>query len=194
MGLNFKLSTPRLNEHPFAHFVAFGVFPNRVSVAVLRQLEQYTAWKRVSTDFYDQYESKLGEGGNADPLSSVCSQQFLGSVKLQLASIFGVSFREQVDVTIHKLIAGQYIELHNDYIPGDETHRLIVQLNRGWTQENGGETLLYSSSSPCDVFDRLPPIHNSAVGFEISPRSYHGVRPIERGERYSLIFSLSKME
>src|SRR5688500_758101 len=105
----FNLSGARLIEQPFAHFMHFDVFPNSVSLSLLKRLEEYTAWKRVATDFYDQYESKLANPETSDPLSSICSERFLNVLKLQLAGIFGVSLHEKVDVTIHKLTTGQYI-------------------------------------------------------------------------------------
>ena len=93
------------------------------------------------------------------------------------------------EVTAHKLLPGQTIRVHNDHRPRGETHRLLVQLNRGWDDEQGGLLLLFGSAAADDVRRILRPTHRSATAFEISPKSFHAVSTIRRGERYTLVYS-----
>ena len=84
---------------------------------------------------------------------------------------------------------GQRIAIHNDYLIGEETHRLIVQVNRGLKDEDGGFFMLFNSFDASDVHRVLRPIHGSAIGFEISPASHHAVSRLYGEERYTLVYS-----
>ena len=116
----------------------------------------------------------------------------LECVKGLVQDAFEVVLSDRIDVTAHKLLPGQRIRLHNDYIPGAETHRVLVQLNRGWEDENGGLLMFFNSSDPADIHRILRPSHNSCVAFEISPDSNHAVTTIHGGERFTLVYSFYK--
>ena len=99
------------------------------------------------------------------------------------------SLANRVEVVAHKLVRGQRIRQHNDFIPGYETHRLTLQLNRGLDEAAGGWFVLFSGPEPSDIHKILLPRHNSALGFAISQSSFHAVSPLARSERYTLVFS-----
>jgi Rps23 Pro-64 3,4-dihydroxylase Tpa1-like proline 4-hydroxylase len=107
----------------------------------------------------------------------------------ELEKSFSTKLAQRVDLTAHKLIPGQRIRIHNDYIPGEESHRILIQLNRGWNEENGGILMFFASDNASDVQDAFLPTHNTSVAFEISPRSFHAVSAINSGERYTLVIS-----
>jgi Rps23 Pro-64 3,4-dihydroxylase Tpa1-like proline 4-hydroxylase len=94
-----------------------------------------------------------------------------------------------VEVTAHKLLPGQTIRIHNDYVEGGESHRLLIQLNRGWTDSQGGLLMLFDSSRIDDVRRVIRPLHASATAFAISAKSFHAVSTIRGGERYTLVYS-----
>ena len=96
---------------------------------------------------------------------------------------------ERIDITAHQLVPGQRIRLHNDFIPGYETHRLLIQLNQGWDVANGGLLMFFNSADPADIHKIFLPLHNSAVVFAISASSYHAVTPLSGGERFTLVYS-----
>jgi Rps23 Pro-64 3,4-dihydroxylase Tpa1-like proline 4-hydroxylase len=108
--------------------------------------------------------------------------------RLMLAPITDAPL-ELTEVTAHKLVSGQTIRVHNDHRPKGETHRVLVQLNRGWTDAQGGLLLLFGSAAAEDVRRILRPTHGSAISFAISPQSFHAVSTIQRGERYTLVYS-----
>jgi Rps23 Pro-64 3,4-dihydroxylase Tpa1-like proline 4-hydroxylase len=95
---------------------------------------------------------------------------------------------------VHKLAPGQRIRIHNDYIAGQESHRVLVQLNRGWTDDNGGVLLFFGSEDAGDIRKAFRPLHDSCVAFEISQQSHHAVTPVARGERYTLVYSFYRNE
>src|SRR3954465_12073601 len=90
-------------------------------------------------------------------------------------------------VVLRKQLARTLI--HNDYIGGEETHRLLVQLNRGWDVQDGGVLLLFGSVRPGDICRAVKPSHRSGFAFEISPNSFHAVSRMVNGERYTLVYS-----
>ena len=89
-------------------------------------------------------------------------------MKRRIAELFGIDLRHRVDITAHKLVPGQRIRIHNDFIPGAETHRLLMQFNRDWQDDNGGLLLFFNSADPADIHKIFRPVHNSAVGFAIT--------------------------
>ena len=97
-------------------------------------------------------------------------------------------------MTAHRLTAGQRIRIHNDYIEKGETHRLIVQLNRGWTPGDGGHLMLFGSGRPEDVRVVLAPLSRQALVFEISHGSHHAVSEVVHGERYSIVYSFHAVD
>ena len=96
------------------------------------------------------------------------------------------------EIAAHRLVRGQTIRMHNDYIDGKETHRLLIQLNHGWKLEQGGVLMIFGSRSPEDVRRTLKPVHCSGLVFEISPSSFHAVSQIKDRERYTLVYSFKE--
>jgi Rps23 Pro-64 3,4-dihydroxylase Tpa1-like proline 4-hydroxylase len=94
-----------------------------------------------------------------------------------------------VDVSAHKLTLGQTIRIHNDAIEGEETHRVLIQLNDRWSIANGGLLMLFGSRAPEDLRSVIEPTHGSGFAFEISDRSFHAVSTINAGERFTLVFT-----
>ena len=106
-----------------------------------------------------------------------------------ISELFNRRLRTIVDVTAHRLTKGQRIRIHNDYLEGGETHRLIVQVNRGWSAGDGGYLLFFGGGEPEDLRVVLAPVSRQALIFEISRRSHHAVSQVTRGERYSIVYS-----
>jgi Rps23 Pro-64 3,4-dihydroxylase Tpa1-like proline 4-hydroxylase len=93
------------------------------------------------------------------------------------------------EITAHKLVPGQTIRVHNDYLDNRETHRLLMQFNRGWEDAQGGLLMLFGSASREDVRRILRPVDGSAMAFPISPQSFHAVSTVRHGHRYTLVYS-----
>jgi 2OG-Fe(II) oxygenase superfamily len=106
-----------------------------------------------------------------------------------MARSFEVRLEEKVTLVAHKLVPGQRIAIHNDYLVGEETHRLTVQLNRGLCDADGGLFLLFNSSDASDIHRILRPLSGSAIAFAIGPDSHHAVSRLHSGERYTLVYS-----
>ena len=62
----------------------------------------------------------------------------LEAVRNGMTAVFDSAFDDEVNVVFHRLLPPQRIGIHNDYLAGEETHRLIIQLNRGMSDSDGG--------------------------------------------------------
>lgn len=176
-------------SEPFPYAVSPRAFNEEISLDILGWLETEAPWKLVETDFYEQYEFSFVDARTPERLMFLRDEEFLDALRTEVQMLMGVSLGGRVDATAHRLVPGQRIRIHNDYLPGGETHRLLIQLNRGWWEDDGGFLLFFNSPDPADVHKVLRPIHNSAVVFAISPDSNHAVTTIHGNERFTLVYS-----
>ena len=174
---------------PFPYFTSAEGLNEGLSSAILEWFETGASWELVETDFYEQHEFSLWGVQTPPTLEFLTSRRFLASLRSKVESIFGAQLGNRIDCTFHKLVSGQRIRIHNDFIRGAETHRVLVQLNRGWHDDQGGFLMFFNSADPSDVHRVFSPIHNSVVGFAISEASHHAVSTIHGGERFTLVFS-----
>lgn len=183
------LSSIETFSKPFPYFVSQKAFSEDVGMQILNWLESDAPWKLVETNFYEQYEFSFDDTQLPTHLSLLKEDLFLEELRRRIEDLFQASLSDRTDITAHKLIPGQRIRIHNDFIPGQETHRLLIQLNRCWTDDNGGFLLIFNSPDPADVHKVFRPSHNSVVGLAITPNSHHAVSTIHGGERFTLVYS-----
>ncbi len=184
-----NFSSAEVCSKPFRYFVSPQAFSERIALGLLSWLEADAPWRLVETDFYEQFEFSLLDEETPASLAFLRKRSFLESLRGRMESLFRTRLGERVDVTAHKLVPGQRIRIHNDYIEGGETHRLLVQLNRGWNESDGGFLMFFNSPEPADVHRVLRPTNNTSVGFAISPESNHAVSTVHGGERFTLVYS-----
>jgi len=174
---------------PFNYFIMPKAFEEEDSRKILNWMQTKAPWKLVEADFYTQYEFDLKNISLPKEIAFLSGREFLDYLVKRFENLFSQKLSDQVDITAHKLIKGHTIRLHNDFIPNQETHRLLIQFNNGWQDENGGFLLFFRSSNPKDIERIIRPVHNSSVGFAISSKSNHAVTTIHDGERYTLVYS-----
>lgn len=177
------------SELPFPHAFSPNAFNIEFSMELLSWLEKSAPWSLTETDFYEQYEFSFYDIDLPSNLIYLGNHEYLNQIKKFMENVFAIALDDKIDCTAHKLIPGQRIRIHNDFIPGMETHRLLIQLNRGWIDENGGMLMLFNGTDPNDLSNIYRPIHNSAFAFEISTKSNHAVSTIKGGERFTLVYS-----
>ena len=188
-GNLFRLTSPEVCVEPFPYLTAVEGLGEVMSSAFLEWLENEAPWKLVETDFYEQHEFSLLDAPLPRHLKFLTERHFLCDLRAKVEGAFGRRLSERIDCTAHKLVEGQTIRIHNDYIPGAETHRLLLQLNRGWSDAQGGYLMLFNSQDPSDVHRVFLPANDSVVGFAISERSHHAVSTVHGGERFTIVFS-----
>jgi Rps23 Pro-64 3,4-dihydroxylase Tpa1-like proline 4-hydroxylase len=186
---SFDLSVAVTRSQPFPCFTVAQVVSKELEHALLTWFESEAPWRLAAMDFYEQYEFDVREMDlpvNLKPLFSECTLQ---EIRRNVGTLLGASLKPQVDITAHKLNRSQKIRIHNDARPDGETHRLLIQLNRGWSESNGGLLMLFAGPDVETLDDVIPPTSRSAFGFEISAASYHAVSQVHQGDRYTLVFS-----
>jgi len=185
----FDIGRPVRQAAPFEHILVDRCFDGAVETDLLSWLEQDAPWRLVETDFYEQYEFSLLHVALPPSLARLFSRDGLDALRRQMAQTFDVALTPRLNAVAHKLLPGQRIAIHNDYLAGQETHRLTVQLNRGLSDEDGGFFMLFNSFDPTDVHSIHRPVSASGVGFAIGPDSHHAVSRMHAGERFTIVFS-----
>ena len=160
--------------------------------ATLHWMESHAHWALRIADFYEQWELHLDRKTVPKPLEELLDLAFVDNLKRRILDPITESELTLVEVTAHKLVAGQTIRIHNDYMEDAESQRILIQLNRGWRDEQGGLLMLFGSGNSADVQRIIRPLHRSAFGFSISDRSFHAVSTILEGERYTLVYSFNR--
>ncbi|GLR65105.1 cyclophane-containing peptide 2OG-Fe(II) oxygenase YhhC [Marinospirillum insulare] len=184
-----NISTASLINAPFEHFSITEAISLETQNQYLTWLEESAPWRLIETDFYEQYEFSLLEQKFSKPIDQLAAAETLDDLRQHVASLFNANLSDRVDVTAHKLVPGQTIRIHNDFIPGEETHRVLVQLNRDWTDDYGGQLMLFSGPEPDQISKIVPPKSGSIQGFAISPESHHAVSTVYGGERFTIVYS-----
>ena len=178
-----------LHSSPFRYFLMRRCLALDIQEELLNWFESEAPWQLVETDFYEQYEFNLLNVTLPKNIDRLVSSDNLLELNNAVAKIFCASFEDNVTLVAHKLITGQRIAIHNDYLGGSETHRLTIQLNRGLTDKDGGLFMLFNSFNPSDIHRVLRPISGSGIGFEICNDSNHAVSRMQHGERFTLVYS-----
>jgi len=189
-----NLEEIEISNDPFHHFCKVNLFDSAFAQKLFDWLTGDLNWKYTETDFYTQYEFSLKDIIVPENLISVNSRETINYIRENFSKIFNVTNLELVDVTIHKLLDGHKIGVHNDFIGGEESHRLVVQLNNGWNEDKGGYLMLFNSKDPRDVSKLVQPRHNTAIGFAISADSYHAVSRVNDFERYTLVYTFKNLD
>jgi Rps23 Pro-64 3,4-dihydroxylase Tpa1-like proline 4-hydroxylase len=184
------MSSPaELRYEPFPHTATNGLIATDLADAALRWMETDALWTLRVASFYEQWEIHLDSETlpmGLAPLTAPTTVNRLVQTMLQPLTEEEVQL---TDITAHKLIVGQTIRIHNDYLEGQESHRLLIQLNRGWSDSLGGLLMLFGSAQPEDIRRAVRPLHGSGFAFTISPRSFHAVSTIQGGQRFTLVYS-----
>lgn len=184
-----RLSRVETFSEPFDYFISSEALRPEVAITILDWLETNSFWKLVESDFYEQYEFSFWNVGLPPHLTFLTEETFVTHLRNRIGDLFGTQLGSRVDIAAHKLVSGQRIRLHNDFNAGQESHRLLIQLNRGWTDDDGGLLMLFNSSDPSDIHKVFRPIHNTALAFAVSPGSNHAVSTVHANHRFTLVYS-----
>lgn len=175
---------------PFLHASIPAILSSREATTVLTWLKIGAPWSLRTESFYEQYEFSLLDAAMPDEVRGLVALHFIDSLRSFLQDNLGAPAQlDLVDASGHKLVPGQTIRLHNDFIGNEETHRVLIQLNDGWSAEKGGILMLFNSERAEDVACAFLPDHGSGFAFEISSRSFHAVSTIRSSERFTLVYT-----
>lgn len=180
---------------PFANFRTPKLVSPSLGAATLAWLQHEAPWVLRVEDFYEQHEVSLLDIALPEAIGQLVSAAFIDAIRQRLSEdLPSEAPLELVNVCAHRLTEGQTIRIHNDYLGGEETHRLLLQLNHGWEAAQGGLLMLFDDNKPESLADILIPTHRSGFGFRISRRSHHAVSTIKRGERFTVVYTFRQQE
>jgi hypothetical protein len=150
-------------------------------------------WRSVGLDGYDGYcDMPLTASNLPESLSGLVAHDFLIELRQLMAQFFAIESSGPVRVTAHRILTGGALSAHTDVSQIRFTHRLLVQLNRGWNPASGGLLCLHAGdphSSEETLRKTVTPIHRSGFAFAISQRSFHSVTPVLHGQRFTLSYT-----
>ena len=182
-----------MTAEPFPHAPVPTILPDAFADDILAWLETQAHWKLRVESFYEQHEMCLQEADLPPSLACLASDGFVAAAAAGMSRLFseprGLVF---ANASAHRLSGGQTIRIHNDFIGDEESHRLLVQLNRGWRLAQGGLLMLFAGADPSDLRAAHSPIHGNGFAFEISERSHHAVSSTVEGERYTLVYTFRR--
>jgi len=186
-----ELNKINVKKIPFEYFFGESEIESNTLSLWLDWFESSAPWKLTETDFYEQYEFSLTHTKLPTQLEYLVDSSMLKKLCKSVEEIFEVELESKVDIVAHKLLNGQTIRIHNDFLEENkaETHRVLLQLNRNWNEEKGGFLMFFSDSQAEHLSDLVEPISGSIQGFKISPQSYHAVSTVHGGERYTIVYS-----
>ena len=191
--VGFNLDAISVDKNPFPHF-SIGAVLSPNTIAKLFDWFQHThLWQLVETDFYEQYEFSLLHVELPEHLKFLVSDSVLRYIQHKYVQGFDVTGLELVDVVAHKLVNEQHIGIHNDFIGGEETHRMVLHINPLWKEENGGLLLLFNSPKVETLSKIIKPLDNTVFGFEISRQSHHAVSRIYDYTRYTIVYTFKQV-
>lgn len=179
-------------EVPFPHWVVRRCLDPAFGAEVLAWFQRATWEFRRIEGFYETQDIDLCRVELPPALEVLRSPELLAHLHAQLETWTGLPFEARFDLCAQKLVPGYRIGIHSDFGPVQQTHRLLLQLNTGWSLDNGGLLMLLDSEEPDErsTANRYYlPRHLSALAFEISPRSHHAVSEILASTRYTLAYS-----
>ncbi len=190
MSTPAMLALPQAATTPYPHSYVTPVLDEEQCAHLLTWLRQSAPWQYHQSTFYRQLECDLRRAPLPAELKPLFDEESITALRHAMEQAFGVRLDQHVSIIAHKLLPGYGIGIHNDAPdPGMETHRFVLQLNPRDAPLVGGEMVLYHSNAETDVFTAFSPAYNSGFAFEMSDHSFHAVRPIEVGERYSVVYS-----
>jgi len=195
-----KFSKINYFENPYKYCQITEVFSQEVADSLLNWLESIEFTKKEE-EFYRNSWFNISSEVLPDNLKLVFSHKNLKKIKSNVEKIFGVTFTEDMLIFGQKYEPGEGTLIHTDYMEPTNrnyqyffTHRMIVYLNHGWEEKQGGLFGVFSSSDPKDIISTFEPIHNTAVSLSHGPSSYHAVSSVNEGIRYAIQFSFLSKE
>ncbi|NVJ03921.1 2OG-Fe(II) oxygenase [Myxococcus sp. AM001] len=179
---------------PFPHLSTPELVDETLGAATLAWLRDRAPWRLRVEDFYEQHEIDLLDVSLPVDVAPIADKQFLEGIRRGLEDrLPHEAPLHLVDVSAHRLTKGQTIRIHNDHIGGEETHRLLLHLNEGWSPDQGGLLMLFSQDRPEALTNVILPKHRGGFGFRISDDSHHAVSTIRNGERFTVVYTFRQL-
>ena len=173
---------------PYQHIVSPQFYSERFAETLLTWLESGADWRLKETILFEQYELGFSRFKHCAEIAGLWDGAVLARMRDQVSRAFAVPVSGRINISAHKLLPGQFGSIHTDNEPG-ETHRLVVQLNRGRAGDSGGNLVLLSGPTPSHMAVVFKQVSNSAIGFGLGAASHHAISRVRTGTRFTVIYT-----
>jgi Rps23 Pro-64 3,4-dihydroxylase Tpa1-like proline 4-hydroxylase len=173
---------------PYPHIVSPRFYTEAFAETLLDWLESLQDWHLKEGILFEQYELGFSRFTHCKEIEGLWDGAVLARLRDAVTLAIGQPVSGRINIHAHKLVPGQFTNIHTDMIP-EETHRLVVQLNRGRADDSGGNLMLLTGSRPADISVVFKQNSNSAVGFKLGAESFHAVGRVKEGTRFTVIYT-----
>ena len=173
---------------PYPHIVSPQFYTEAFAETLLDWLESQQDWHLKEGILFEQYELGFSRFTHCKEIEGLWDGAVLARLRDAVTPAIGQPVSGRINIHAHKLVPGQFTNIHTDMIP-EETHRLVVQLNRGRADDSGGNLMLLTGSRPADMSVVFKQTSNSAVGFKLGAESFHAVGRVKEGTRFTVIYT-----
>jgi hypothetical protein len=173
---------------PYAHIVSPRFYTETFAETLLGWLESRQDWHLKEGILYAHHELGFSRFTHCKEIEGLWDGAVLARLRDAATRAFGTPVSSRININAHKLLPGQFANTHTDMIP-EETHRLVVQLNRGRADDSGGNLMLLAGARPADLSVVFKQNSNSAVGFKLGAESFHAVGRVKAGTRFTVIYT-----
>jgi hypothetical protein len=173
------LATVRHHHDPFPFFrCEHALQPDALAWLVATVADPTLDWQRHDT-FYKAWLTVLPDG---------VQPRVRREMLTRMRQITGLPLADRTRITLQRMGPGDHAQPHTDQPQlGYESARVIVQLNRAWEPQHGGQTCLHPDPQGDRTTVRLKPTWNTALGFAMGARTWHSVQPTSQ-ERRTAVF------
>src|ERR1700676_5010748 len=115
-----------ISLEPFPHSAAAKLIPDEFCGLILDWMENEAPWKLRIASFYEQWELHIDTESLPLHLRELCAPSTVRRLSELMLAPLSQGPLALTELTAHKLVSGQTIRVHNDFLDGIETHRLLV--------------------------------------------------------------------
>jgi hypothetical protein len=153
---------------PFEHALSRAAVGDASCEQLVSTFEAELSWVRHDTSFYHCWIAEITEAVEG---------ALREALRRRVQDLLGVPLASTSMVTAQRMDPGDHATSHTDRpLLGYEAARVVLHLNRGWREADGGRCELLDAHAGAPV-DSLPPAWDHAFVFLASPDSHHAVRP-----------------
>jgi hypothetical protein len=173
---------------PFAHIVSPRFYTEHFAETLLTWLEARQDWTLKEGMLFELYELGFSHFKHCPEIHGLWDGDVLARLRDEVTRAIGVPVSSRINIHAHKMLPGQYTNIHTDLIP-EEALRVVVQLNRGRADDSGGNLMLLTGSKPADMSVVFKQTSNSAIAFGLGAESFHAVGRVKIGTRFTIIYT-----
>jgi hypothetical protein len=172
-----------LNSLPFAHLILENILTKELCSDLIALLER-VVWKESQESFFKI--QRMSYGADVETVSNLLRDVAEPSIKAELENALCVDLPIPAGFGFQKYVPGTGIGSHTD--SEANAARFVLNLNRGWTPEDGGIWLLSDNYQLRPQPKFIVPKNNSGFGFVPGKNTYHALSERNSSEAYAIIF------